>query len=231
MRAIIPVLICCGGLWAQSGLVVGKPYSATQVTHLTRTLADGTHIDSTKTKRVWRDGQGRFRFQADGDEGQIVISDYIAGVVWNIDSKKKTARRIEMNPAAAAAARRIAGDVSPFEEARAASARRPGELAEDLGSATINGVPALGVRVTTTIPKGAIGNDREMKSVEERWYSNEIHSLVRTVTTDPRMGGVATYELTNVIRAAPDPALFQVPAGYTVTTVSNSQPQDEDDRR
>jgi hypothetical protein len=54
---------------------------------------------------------------------------------------------------------------------------------------------------------GAIGNDQELKSVTERWYSNDIHALVKSVTTDPR-SGTYVYELTNTVRSAPDPALF-----------------------
>jgi hypothetical protein len=67
--------------------------------------------------------------------------------------------------------------------------------------------------VTITIPKGALGNDREMKVVTERWYSDELKVLVKSVNSDPRYG-VTTYDLTQVVRVAPDPLLFHVPADY-----------------
>jgi outer membrane lipoprotein-sorting protein len=192
------------------------------VTHLAQTLANGSHIYRTTSKLVFQDEQGRFRMEA-MDGRQVVIQDTVAMVIYNIDREQRTARRIRMGPTAVTMAQRIAGDVSPVEEARAVARRIPNNLVEDLGSRFINGVMALGVRVTTTIPTGAIGNDQELKSVEERWYSNDIHALVRTVTTDPRIG-VATYELTHIVRSAPDPALFQVPAGFAVTTVDNAPP-------
>ncbi len=200
----------------QTGRVVGKPYSAAQMNHLTQTLANGSHIDRTTTNLVYQDDQGRFRMEP-MDRKQIVIQDKVGMVIYDIDLEHRTASRIEMGPAGAAAAQKVAGDVSPVEEARATARRIPGNLVEDLGARLINGVQALGVRVTTTIPVGAIGNDQEMKSVSEQWYSNDIHALVKSVTTDPRVG-VSTYELTHIVRAAQDPALFQVPAGFTVIT-------------
>ena len=231
MKTIAFALACCGSLLAQTdsanysqsamaGRVVGKPYSATQVTHSQQTLANGSHIDRTLTNLVWQDDQGRFRTEMTNNRRRVVIEDTVAMVVYIIDMEQKTVRKTEMRRVGPAA-QKIAGDVSPVEEARAMARRSPNHLVEDLGSQFINGVPALGVRVTTTIPIGAIGNDQELKSVTERWYSNDVHALVKTVTTDPRTG-VYTYELTNIVRSAPDPALFQVPAGLTITTVENA---------
>jgi hypothetical protein len=227
MRTIALTLVCFGSLLAQSesanyvqlaeaGRVIGKPYSATQVTHVVQSLANGAHIDRTATSLVYQDEQGRFRTEMLDGQRRIIIQDMSALVTYSIDPEHKTARKLPLGPLGVAAAQRTAGDVSPVEEARAMARRSPNHQVEDLGSQSIDGVAALGVRVTTTIPVGAIGNDQELKSVTERWYSNDIHALVKTVTNDPR-SGVYTYELTNIVRAAPDPALFQVPAGFTVT--------------
>ena len=221
MKTIGILLACCGCLLAQNdGRVVGKPYSATEVTHSQQTLSNGSHIDRTITTLVWQDDQGRVRTQP-GDVQRVMIQDWVAKVAYMLDLQQKTVRKSEMK---GPAVQRIAGDVSPVEEARAAeqatAATRAGtaRVIEDLGTQCINGVSALGVRVTTTIPVGAIGNDQELKSVTERWYSNDIHAMVRTVTKDVR-SGVNTFELTNIVRAAPDPALFQVPAGFTAVDI------------
>ncbi|SPF56561.1 hypothetical protein SBA4_880044 [Candidatus Sulfopaludibacter sp. SbA4] len=40
--------------------------------------------------------------------------------------------------------------------------------------------------------------------------------MVKTVNSDPRFG-VTTYELTDIVQANPDAAMFQVPPGYAVT--------------
>jgi hypothetical protein len=78
----------------------------------------------------------------------------------------------------------------------------------------LDGVYVKGARVTTTIPSGAIGNDRDLKVVNERWYSDDLKLLLKSSNSDPRFG-VTTYELTDISQSSPDPALFQIPAGYT----------------
>ena len=49
----------------------------------------------------------------------------------------------------------------------------------------------------------------------EEWTSPELQTLVLTRHNDPR-SGESTYKLMNIIRAEPDPSLFQVPSDYTV---------------
>jgi hypothetical protein len=86
---------------------------------------------------------------------------------------------------------------------------------ESLGAQSIEGVMAEGTRLTLTIPAGKIGNERPIVTVNERWYSQELQTVVLTKNSDPRMGET-TYRLTNINRSEPDPSLFQVPADYTV---------------
>ena len=89
------------------------------------------------------------------------------------------------------------------------------ETKESLGRQTIEGVEAEGTRTTVTIPAGAIGNERPIQIVSERWYSPDLQLVVMTRHSDPRFGET-TYRLTNINRAEPDRTLFEVPAGYTV---------------
>jgi hypothetical protein len=86
---------------------------------------------------------------------------------------------------------------------------------ESLGTQSIEGVMAEGARLTLTIPAGKIGNERPIVTVNERWYSQELQTVVLTKNSDPRMGET-TYRLTNINRSEPDPSLFQVPADYTI---------------
>jgi hypothetical protein len=101
-------------------------------------------------------------------------------------------------------------------DAAAEAARRDSDnIVEDLGATSVNGVPAHGTRITKVVPVGAIGNDREFRSVTERWFSVELNLLIKSVSTDPRFG-TSTYELTNISLLPPDPSLFQVPADYSL---------------
>jgi len=91
----------------------------------------------------------------------------------------------------------------------------PPARTEDLGTQVIEGVRAQGTRTTSTIPAGAIGNERPIVSVSERWFSPELGIVVMSKHSDPRLG-TTTYRLTDLVRNDPDPALFQVPADFSV---------------
>ncbi len=80
---------------------------------------------------------------------------------------------------------------------------------------TMEGIPVVGRRSTTTIKAGAIGNDLPIKITSEEWTSTDLSILVMTRRNDPR-SGESSYRLLNIVRAEPDSSLFQVPADYTV---------------
>lgn len=88
---------------------------------------------------------------------------------------------------------------------------------ESLGKQSFDGVEAEGTRNTVLIPAGAIGNERAIQIVSERWYSADLQTVVMSRHSDPRFGETS-YRLTNINRAEPDRALFEVPAGYTIST-------------
>ncbi len=86
---------------------------------------------------------------------------------------------------------------------------------ESLGKRMIEGVEAEGSRTTVTIPAGQIGNERALDTVSERWYSNELKTVVMTTRRDPRTGE-NTYKLTNLRRGEPARQMFEVPADYKI---------------
>ncbi|HEV7744372.1 MAG TPA: energy transducer TonB [Pyrinomonadaceae bacterium] len=86
---------------------------------------------------------------------------------------------------------------------------------ESLGKQSVEGVEAEGTRRTVEIPAGAIGNERPIEVVFERWYSPELQVVVMTKHSDPRFGEMI-YRLTNISRTEPARELFEVPADYTL---------------
>lgn len=88
---------------------------------------------------------------------------------------------------------------------------------EELGTQNIEGVDAEGSRTITTIPAGAIGNERPIEITYEKWYSRELQLVVMSKHNDPRFGE-QTYRLTNIVRSEPDPSLFSPPHGYRLVT-------------
>jgi hypothetical protein len=94
---------------------------------------------------------------------------------------------------------------------------------EELGTKMINGVEATGRRSTRIIPAGREGNDQPLTVTSESWMSPELRLLVKSINDDPR-NGTSTMELTDIDRNEPDPALFQIPEGYTVKEHFPNQP-------
>ena len=99
---------------------------------------------------------------------------------------------------------------------------------EDLGKQMMEGVEVQGTRIINSIPAGAIGNERQIDIVSERWYSNELQVVVMSRNSDPRTGET-TYRMTNIVRSEPPAHLFKVPADYTIVKrmfeVSSDKPR------
>ena len=74
---------------------------------------------------------------------------------------------------------------------------------------------ADGTRAVLVIPAGAIGNDRPIEIVSERWYSPELRIVVATRRVDPRLGNTS-HRLVNIMRGDPPPQLFEMPGEFTV---------------
>ena len=97
-------------------------------------------------------------------------------------------------------------------------ANGPDFKTESLGTKTIEGIPVVGTKTTSTIPAGTIGNDKDLVITRETWYSPDLKLVIQSTQTDPRFGET-TYTLTNIQRSEPDRTLFQIPAGYKVEKV------------
>jgi hypothetical protein len=100
---------------------------------------------------------------------------------------------------------------------------KPNTKTESLGTKTIDGVQVAGTRSTSTIPAGTIGNDKDIITTRETWYSAQLKLDVLKIQDDPRFGHT-TYSLTNIQLGEPEAALFQVPPDYRVETRAMPQP-------
>ena len=86
---------------------------------------------------------------------------------------------------------------------------------DDLGEGTSEGVATHGYRETTIYNPGAMGNDREMISTREFWYSPELAVDLISIVDEP-MSGRQVFTAGGVARSEPEPSLFAVPEGYRV---------------
>jgi hypothetical protein len=218
--------------------VKGEPYSAEEIRETNQVLADGTKIHNETKTTVYRDSMGRVRRES---PGQIMIWDSAAGTSYVLNQSNQTGHKMLMNymvrkvapgdplpdPVAMPDFRfdtAVGGsalaqhtiilktpDAQGLAEGKAQL--RDGAKKETLPGQMLEGVNCEGSRITNTIEAGAIGNDRAIQTVEERWYSPELQVNLLVRKTDPRTGE-DTVRLTNVRRLEPDATLFVVPSGY-----------------
>lgn len=225
--------------------VKGAPYSAEAVTQTTQTLADGSHIVNSTSSMMYRDSEGRERreesiaklgtMSAQGPPLRAVfISDPVAKVSYSLDAVSHTAHKIvgiagntaasvkpgttvSINRSFSASTGGAVGGPMVFVEARAIGGNdETDQKTENLGTQAMEGVQAEGTRTTRTIPAGQIGNEHDINIVSERWYSQELHVLIMSKHSDPRMGETI-YKLTNINRAEPLRSMFEVPPDYTIS--------------
>jgi TonB family protein len=107
------------------------------------------------------------------------------------------------------------GDEEPSQPAIARSIPKYTTNTEQLAKQMVEGVECEGVRAITTMPAGAIGNERPIETVNETWFSQELKIMILSKRSDPRFGET-TYRVTNISRSEPDAALFQIPSEYTI---------------
>ena len=236
------VFITSGGIGAgfqriSAAPVQGAPYSATITNESVQTLADGNRIVQTSSGTTARDSLGRTRQDAPlppignmapADAPHLVfLQDPVSQASYTLNLTDKTAVK---NPSNAGMALPALSTSVAFSGAMIAKApsqtvaiqshaiQIPDEgqaQTEDLGSKTMEGVTVTGVRTTHNIPAGQIGNDRPLNIVTEVWTSPELKTVVYSKRSDPRMGD-QTFQLTNIVRAEPDPSLFAVPSDFKI---------------
>lgn len=226
----------------QSGRIIvttGAPYSATEETETSQTLADGTHIEKKwQSALTYRDSQGRTRRDLYGPRGpigaqenvliNITITDIVDCVQYSLIPETHTAFRMTYPMSGTQqVTQSSAKTTGPAVQARPVQAQeglRPKSSHESLGTQTIEGVLADGSRTATTFPAGSVGNDRPIVVVNEAWYAADLRLVVLRSVDDPR-SEKRTTRLFNIDRTEPDPSLFRVPPNYTMTTTVTTKEQ------
>ena len=218
--------------------VRNSPFSAEAVTEFTQVLGDGNRIERTFSATVARDAQGRTRREQEiamvgplaqlktNDAKLVVITDPIAGVEYTLDEQAKTAQQSRAWQIKLVELEGSKGPLVAYNYVTKAGSTEWVETSskatiQPLGTRTIEGVPAEGTRMTTTIAAGAVGNVNAIDVVTERWYSKDLQMDVLISRRDPRNGDTI-YRLRNIVRAEPPADLFVVPADYKTRPVKKS---------
>ena len=137
----------------------------------------------------------------------IEIHDPVAGAAYTLFVGERVARRIAPPAKFPTNPNAVQKPPSPAERVQ------PKTTSENLGTQSIEGVLADGVRNTTVYPEGFMGNDRPIQVVHETWVSKELGLTLLEKYSDPRFGDTIT-RVTSLNRSEPDPALFRMPPDY-----------------
>jgi hypothetical protein len=226
-------------------LVKGVPMSGEMVVTRDRTLADGNSIHTQNQTLIYRDSQGRVRREIGFElstpstgaakRTMIAIMDPVSGNRYMLNPENKTAHQMPLHPGkpGSGAPDAMHGRMGVGPGTAEAMHNMPGKVwigsnaanlkTEQLGTKTINGLQALGTRMTRTIPAGEIGNLNPIEVVTERWYSSDLQLPLLTTHNDPMMGTM-TIKLVNINRGEPDASLFQVPSDYKLISGKPGEP-------
>ncbi len=217
---------CAAGNHAFGSLGVtastGCPFSATAEILRTKTLADGTRIQTRAKSLVYRDSYGRvayYTYQPVGlnepdpnSPNFIQILDPVAGYAYFLlpQSSSHVATRHSLAPPLPAAEANVSRP-APSDPSRP----QPKFTREQLGTQDMLGFLVTGERMTTIYSAGTEHSDRPITVVSETWRSPEMGLVFLRKTSDPSNAD-DEFRVTSFAQSEPDAAVFQIPAGYTI---------------
>lgn len=199
------------------------PFTATLHTEWIRSLPGSGTMTVENNRRIARDSSGRIyqeRWILVPKNGKyksqmnaIQISNPVEHVAYTcIMDDKKICRLVTYTPSA-----------SGVYDLHSIQGPPPGPLAdhsgyltrEDLGHQTFVGVDTVGTKETVTVKPGTFGNDQEVTMSREYWFASELAVNLVSKRSDPR-SGTQEFTITELNRAEPDGALFELPTGFAV---------------
>jgi hypothetical protein len=206
------------------------PFTLMLETEWVRMLADGGTITGVNKRRIARDAAGRIYQErwflvpkngnVESEMTTIQISDPNAHTLYNCffaGDKKNVCELLTyrpMTPAVNTTEKTAAGELPDNQGSF---------VHEDLGNQIISGVETVGVRYARTYNPGVFGNDRKVTVEREVWYSHQLDLNLLSMRSDPRTGK-QTFTAVNVVLGDPEPALFELPAGFKVADHRQSAP-------
>jgi hypothetical protein len=91
---------------------------------------------------------------------------------------------------------------------------------QNLGQQTMNSMPVVGTRETSSTVAGTGGYSRVVITSKDLWYSPDLNMYLSVIRKDPQLGQI-TLTVTDLLRSEPDPTWFAVPSGYKMADNRN----------
>lgn len=205
------------------------PFTLTLETEWVQKLADGGTVTLVNKRRISRDAAGRVSQErwwlvpkngkTESQKNALQISDPDAHTLYNCFFLTKPQvcqllTYVPMEPAVQIDAKPGVKEM-PNDQGSV--------VHEDLGRQLVSGIETVGVRDTTIYNPGVVGNDQRMTVEREQWYSPQLDINLLSVRSDP-LRGKQTFTARDVILGDPDPALFELPAGFKVVDRRQNAP-------
>jgi hypothetical protein len=226
--SVVAAIAAAGGLavHAQSGgsifvtPIPNAPFSGTVRVQRTIIEPDGSSLEVWSMREIARDNQGRIynEFRPFVPIGSTTVPPVAVIHLYDPQNRmteylypaQKTYRMTILS-------RPPATDTRDDFASPTATAAPSSEFTrqEDLGYKTIAGLQVHGVRIVQTMTAEESGTGQELTVTNEYWYSDALRLNLATTHNDPRTGSV-TMTVTQIDRSEPNPALFSVPADYTM---------------
>ena len=192
------------------------PFTATVNTEWIRQLPDGSTITLKNHRAIARDAAGRIfqeRRTLVPDDGktqpgitQIEISDPVTHELYICMPHGRTCQVEVFSPP----------EFLPYTPpAKVHMAQGSTSESEDLGKQSIGGFETVGVRETTIISAGTIGNSSPLLSKREFWFSPKLGVNLISKRQDP-FSGTQNFEVSDITLDEPDAKLFEVPSGFKI---------------
>jgi hypothetical protein len=209
----------------------GQPYSATLKITVDQKLSDGTVVHGV-TRVLWaRDSSGKLRMESSigceiDEDGHahnklfVSIMDPLEGtyLTWYAGGAVLKVARLTYAPEKTGNSMGIAEWTDSEKTVTTPGRSTATTRTVTIGTKKIDGVEALGQKMTTTSISLNGGSTQPSVSTREHWISVEHGLLLADVMDDPDKGRTEMV-LENLSFKEPDPSLFVPPDGYTITQV------------
>jgi len=192
-----------------------EPFSAKDTIDWTRTQADGTNVTMHLDAFLARDSRGRIyrerhRFVPAGTKDssplyEIHMMDPVTRTQLHCNGRTFQCILSDYTPQTSF----LETPEGDYDQGNKTLRR------ESLGADSIEGIPVVGTRESMSTRAGAAGNDREMVTTREIWYSEELKTNL-AVTRDLPLEGKQVIRLSHISRTEPDGHLWDVPIGFSV---------------
>jgi hypothetical protein len=195
--------------------IAGVPFSATAVIKNEQLMPDGTVQTFNNINLIGRDSRGRThgemraRVPVDFKGDPPLVEVHIYDPQAHLKTVCYTATHIATRQP----------QPMPHFAVNPSRSSNPQVKIEDLGTEVLGNIDVRGTRRTLTLPGQVTGTGAPITVVDEYWYSEDLHLNVVFRHNDPRTG-LQSIALTDIKREEPNPAFFEIPAGYKVVDMT-----------